>query len=80
MQGVLPRKPCKRGVTHRMCGKRGEEVRACRQRQRARRWVVGRTHSWFNRFRKLLGRYEKTAANFLALLQGAAALICWRMG
>jgi len=24
-------------------------------------------------------RYEKTAANFLALLQCAAALICWRM-
>jgi putative transposase len=48
-------------------------------RQRARRWVVERTHSWFNRFRKLLVRYEKTAANFLALLQCAAALICWRM-
>jgi transposase len=41
--------------------------------------VVERTHSWFNRFRKLLVRYEKTAANFLALLQCAAALICWRM-
>ena len=51
---------------------RGEEARA-------RRWVVERTHSWFNRFRKLLVRYEKTAANFLALLQCAAALICWRM-
>jgi putative transposase len=58
---------------------RGEEARACRQGQRARRWVVERTHSWFNRFRKLLVRYEKTAANFLALLQCAAALICWRM-
>ena len=58
---------------------RGEEARACRQGHRARRWVVERTHSWFNRFRKLLVRYEKTAANFLALLQCAAALICWRM-
>ena len=58
---------------------RGEEARACRKGQRARRWVVERTHSWFNRFRKLLVRYEKTAANFLALLQCAAALICWRM-
>jgi putative transposase len=58
---------------------RGEEARACRRGQRARRWVVERTHSWFNRFRKLLVRYEKTAANFLALLQCAAALICWRM-
>jgi len=58
---------------------RGEEARACRKGQRARRWVVERTHSWVNRFRKLLVRYEKTAANFLALLQCAAALICWRM-
>ena len=58
---------------------RGEEARACRRGQRARRWVVERTHSWFNRFRKLLVRYEKTAANFVALLQCAAALICWRM-
>ena len=58
---------------------RGEEARACRKGQRARRWVAERTHSWFNRFRKLLVRYEKTAANFLALLQCAAALICWRM-
>jgi transposase len=58
---------------------RGEEVRACRQGQKARRWVVERTHSWFNRFRKLLVRYEKTVANFVGLLQCAAALICWRM-
>ena len=55
------------------------EARACRKGQRARRRVVERTHSWFNRFRKRLVRYEKTAANFLALLQCAAALICWRM-
>ena len=58
---------------------RGEEARACRQGQRARRWVVERTHSWFNRFRKLLVRYEKSMVNFVALLQCAAALICWRM-
>lgn len=58
---------------------RGEEAKACRKGQRARRWVVERTHSWFNRFRKLLVRYEKTAANYLALLHCAAALICWRM-
>ena len=58
---------------------RREEARACRKGQRVRRWVVEQTHSWFYRFRKLLVRYEKTAANFLALLQCAAALICWRM-
>jgi putative transposase len=40
---------------------------------RTRRWVVERTHSWLNRFRRLLVRWEKTAANYLALLQFACA-------
>lgn len=44
----------------------------------ARRWVVERTHSWFNRFRKLLVSFEKTEQSYLALLYLAAALICWR--
>jgi putative transposase len=44
----------------------------------ARRWVVERTHSWLNRFRKLLVSFEKTEASYLALLFLAAALICWR--
>ncbi len=56
-----------------------QAMRARRRGQQARRWVVERTHSWFNRFRKLLVRYEKTTANFTALLQCAAALICFRM-
>lgn len=43
-----------------------------------RRWVVERTHSWFNRYRKLLVSFEKTEAGYMALLQLAAALICWR--
>ena len=45
---------------------------------KARRWVVERTHSWLNRFRKLLVSFEKTQAGYTALLQLAAALICWR--
>ena len=45
---------------------------------RARRWVVERTHSWFNRYRKLLVSFEKTEASYTALLSLAAALICWR--
>ena len=59
---------------------RGEEIRARRRGQKARRWVVERTHSWVNRFRKRLVRYQKTTANFTALLQCAAALIGFRMG
>ena len=45
---------------------------------RARRWVVEVTHSFFNRFRKLLVRYEKKADNYLALVQFACAVIVWR--
>ena len=44
----------------------------------ARRWVVEVTHSFFNRFRKLLVRFEKKAANYLALVQLACAVIAWR--
>jgi putative transposase len=45
---------------------------------KARRWVVERTHSWLNRYRKLLVSFEKTEASYTALLNLAAALICWR--
>ncbi len=43
--------------------------------KRARRRVVERTHSWFNRFCKLLVSFEKTEASYTALLALAAALI-----
>ena len=45
---------------------------------RPRRWVVEVCHSWFNRFRKLLVRYEKTHQSFLALHHLAAAIITFR--
>jgi len=45
---------------------------------KARRWVVEVCHSWFNRFRKLLVRYEKLERSFLALHHLAAAIIAFR--
>jgi transposase len=45
---------------------------------RCRRWVVERTHSWFNRFRRLLIRWEKKAKNYVALLHFACAWITFR--
>ena len=45
---------------------------------RARRWVVERTLSWLNRFRKLLVRFEKLRVSHLALLELACALIVFR--
>ena len=40
-----------------------------------RRWVVELTHSWFNRFRKINVRYEKTERSYLGLLKLAASMI-----
>lgn len=46
--------------------------------KRARRWVVEVAHSWFNRFRKLLVRYEKLERSFVALNHLAAGIIAFR--
>jgi transposase len=56
---------------------RGEEKQAKAEGQRARRWVVERTHSWLNRYRRLLVRWEKKAHNYLALLHLACAHMTW---
>jgi putative transposase len=47
-------------------------------RHPARRWVVEVAHSWFNRFRRLLIRWDKRKANYLGFLQLAACLIVYR--
>ena len=57
---------------------RGEERTERAQGKRARRWVVEVAHSWFNRFRKLLVRYEKTHRAYVALTRLAAAIISFR--
>ena len=44
----------------------------------ARRWVVERTNSWHNRFRKLFTRYEKNDENYLGLVNLANSLIVYR--
>ena len=59
---------------------RGEEAQAIRQEAgfKARRWVVERTHSWMNRFRGLLVRWEKKPHNYIALLHLACAYITFK--
>ena len=47
-------------------------------RHPARRWVVERTNSWHNRFRKLFTRYEKKEENYLGLVQLANSIIIYR--
>jgi putative transposase len=45
---------------------------------RARRWVVERTTSWMNRFRRLLIRWEKKEENYSAMLHFACAWITYQ--
>jgi putative transposase len=63
-----------RGYTAHIRG-RGEETRERRAHPggKARRWVVERTHSWLNRARRLLVRWEKRRANYLAFVHLARA-------
>jgi transposase len=59
---------------------RGEEAQALKQEAgfKARRWVVERTHSWMNRFRRVLIRWDKKVRNYLAFLHLACAYITFR--
>jgi putative transposase len=58
---------------------RGEEAALIKRRARfkARRWVVERSHSWMNRFRRILVRWEKKAENYIAMLHLSLAWIAF---
>ena len=59
---------------------RGEAAQAIKREAgfKARRWVVERAHSWMNRFRRVLIRWDKKVDNYLAFLHFACALIAFR--
>jgi transposase len=59
---------------------RGEEAQLIKKsaRFKARRRVVERTHSWMNRFRRILVRREKKAEHYIAMLHVVCGLITWR--
>lgn len=59
---------------------RGEEAQELKRnaRTKARRWVVERTHSWMNRFRGILSRWNKKPENYIAMLHMAFAFIIYR--
>ena len=63
----------RRGITPRIA-RRGVESS---ERLGRYRWVVERTISWLNRFRRLRVRYERRADIHLAFLHIGCALICW---
>jgi len=59
---------------------RGDEAKALQREAgfTARRWVVERAHSWMNRFRRLLIRWDKKPENYLAFLHFACGLVAFR--
>jgi transposase len=58
--------------------KKGTEKISNHKKYPARRWVVERTNSWHNRFRKLFTRYEKKMENYLGLVQFSCCIIIYR--
>ena len=65
-------------IAHVVSRKREAQQNKRNPKNKARRWVVEACHGWFNRFRKLLVRYEKLERSFLALNHLAAAIIAFR--
>jgi len=59
---------------------RGEQAQAIKRQAgfQARRWLVERTHSWMNRFRRILTRWEKKPENYFSLLHLVCAIIMFR--
>lgn len=77
----LPRfAAAQRGYRAHICP-RGEDrahARSADSTKRPRRWVVERLHSWLNRSRRLLVRWEKLERTYRAFLHLACALLCFQ--
>jgi putative transposase len=58
--------------------KDGETIKSKHRHGKARRWKVERTHSWINRARRLLTRWEKKVANYLGFLHLQFAIVALR--
>lgn len=67
-----------RGYTPHIPVKSNQSPKPKHRRGKARRWKVERTHSWINRARRLLVRWEKKVANYLAFLHLQFAITAFR--
>jgi IS5 family transposase len=65
-------------IAHVASRKHESDTKRRNPKKKARRWIVEVAHSWFNRFRKLLVRYEKLHRSFMALNHLAAGIIAFR--
>jgi transposase len=66
--------------SHSLAGEEAPAIKA-EASKKARRWVVERTLSWMNRFRRILVRWDKKPEHYLAFLHFACALLAfWAAG
>jgi putative transposase len=68
-----------RGYTPHVPRKANEPPKPKHRRGKTRRWKVERTHSWLNRARRLLIRWEKKVANYLGFVHLQFAIITLRL-
>jgi transposase len=66
IEPIIPRRKNNRVATH----QDGRKLRRYR-----RRWIIERTNSWLQNFRRLVVRYEHRVKNFEALVHLACALV-----
>ena len=67
IEPIIPARKNNRRATH----QDGRKLRRYK-----RRWIIERTNAWLQNFRRLVVRYERSLANFKALVHMACALIC----
>ncbi len=67
-----------RGYTPHIPAKSNQPPKPKCRRGKARRWKVERTHSWINRARRLLVRWEKKVTNYLGFLHLQFAITAFR--
>ena len=66
IEPIIPKRKNNRVATH----QDGRKLRRYK-----RRWIIERTNSWLQNFRRLVARYERKAKNFEALVHLACALV-----
>jgi transposase len=66
IEPIIPKRRNNRKATH----QDGRKLRRYR-----RRWIIERTNSWLQNFRRLVARYERKVKNFEALVHLACALV-----
>lgn len=67
-----------RGYTPHVPPRANQPAKPKHRRGKARRWKVERTHSWLNRARRLLTRWEKYVKNYIGFLHLRFAIVALR--